>query len=325
MVRALLSCLLWALVWLLVAPGEALAWGPGTHIAIGEAILSSLHLLPPTVRAVLERHRLPFLYGSVAADISFAKKYAPVGRHSHHWHVGAEILEEADSEELRAVGYGYLAHLAADTIAHNFYVPRRLLLTSTTKAVGHTYWEHRMDVHLGKRFGAQARKVVLFHDHSEADELFDRVLSRTLFSFRTNRRIFRGMIAVQDDQRWVQVFEEILRRSRFDLPTELRDQYVQLAFDYAMDYLAQPDEARAARLDPIGEINLRRAKSLRHRTLVEGGKKDPDRLLDVANQYFPLPGKPLLYVPRVRDLDVPGLEPSDVPGLEPPPDTTGAS
>jgi hypothetical protein len=68
-----------------------------------------------------------------------------------------------------------------------------------------------MDVHLGERFTAEARKVVLFHDHADADRLFDDVLSRTLFSFQTNRRIFRGMVAFQDDARWHRVFAEILR------------------------------------------------------------------------------------------------------------------
>jgi hypothetical protein len=64
-----------------------------------------------------------FLYGSVAADISLAKKYVPEGRHCHHWHIGEEIFETAETERLRAVGLGYLSHLAADTIAHNFFVP----------------------------------------------------------------------------------------------------------------------------------------------------------------------------------------------------------
>ena len=79
-----------------------------------------------------------FLYGSVAADISFAKKYAPEGRHCHDWKVGEEILAAAESDAMRAVAYGYLAHLAADTVAHNLFVPRRLLLTSATQGIGHT-------------------------------------------------------------------------------------------------------------------------------------------------------------------------------------------
>jgi hypothetical protein len=90
------------------------------------------------------------------------------------------------------VGLGYLSHLAADTIAHNWYVPRQLLLTSSTKGLGHSYWEARMDTHMGDRYMRLARSVVMDHDHTAADILFDQVLSSTLFSFRTNRRIFRG-------------------------------------------------------------------------------------------------------------------------------------
>lgn len=296
-----------ALLWLLLTPEAAFAWGPATHIAIGEAVLSSLHLLPPALQGLLDRHRMAFLYGSVAADISFAKKYAAVGRHSHHWHIGEEILASAETEELRAVGFGYLSHLAADTIAHNFYVPRRLLITSTSSAVGHTYWEHRMDAHLGKRFGGTARKVVLFHDHSRADELFDRVLSRTLFSFRTNRRLFRGMIAFQDDDRWQQVFDEILRRSRFDLPSEARDRYVRLSYDFVMDFLAQGRESRPASFDPVGDERLRLSKALRREAMLEGARSDPQALKEVAEHFFPLPTGPLLYVPRVEGIAVPGL------------------
>jgi len=294
-------------LWVLVTPSDLFAWGPATHIAIGEAVLSSLHLLPPAVRTILERNRLSFLYGSVAADISFAKKYAAVGRHCHHWHVGREILESAESDALKAVGFGYLSHLAADTIAHNVFVPRKLLTTSSAHAVGHTYWEHRMDVHLGARFGKRARRIVLRYDHSEADELFDRVLSRTLFSFRTNRRLFRGMIAFQDDERWKQVFEEVLRRSRFDLPEELRDRYVRLSYDHVMEHLATPEGSRASLLDPIGEEKLRMAKTLRREALARGQGLSPAALREVADTYFPLPAGPLLYVPRARSLTVPGL------------------
>jgi hypothetical protein len=320
--RTAAPCLVVAWIGLLVTPGEVWAWGPATHIAIGEAVLSSLHLLPPAIATLLERYRYPFLYGSVAADISFAKKYAAIGRHSHHWHIGEEILQTATSERLRAVGLGYLAHLAADTIAHNYYVPRKLLLSSSAHAVGHTYWEHRMDVQLGKRFGGEARKVVLYHDHAEADALFDRVLSRTLFSFQTNRRIFRGMIAFQDDERWQQVFDEVLRRSRFDLSSELRDQYVRLSYDYVMEYLAQGEGSRAIALDPVGDENLKLSKAVRREALARTRRTDPDELTEFAERYFPLPTGPLIYVPRARGIEVPGLDAlrskASEPGAEPP-------
>lgn len=307
-----------AVSWLVLSPRELFAWGPATHIAIGEAVLSSLQLLPPAIQAILQTYRTSFLYGSVAADISFAKKYAAVGRHSHHWHMGEEILQAADSDSLHAVALGYLSHLAADTIAHNFYVPRRLVLTRTTHAVGHTYWEYRMDVLVGKRFGAVARDVVLVNDHTQADELFDRVLSRTLFSFRTNRRLFRGMIAFQDYERWQKIFDEILRRSRFDLSDLTRDFYVRLSYEYVMDFLAESGSGRARALDPIGEANLQLAKTVRREAYVPSGAGEgADLVRELADQFFPLPDEPLIYVPQAPEVGVPGLGRVTRSGAEP--------
>ena len=43
----MLGTLLVAFAWLFLCPDQALAWGPGTHIALGETLLESLWLLPP--------------------------------------------------------------------------------------------------------------------------------------------------------------------------------------------------------------------------------------------------------------------------------------
>lgn len=268
------------------------AWGPATHVALGEGLLSALYLLPPALRALLERYPVQFLYGSIAADISFAKKYAAAGRHCHHWHIGEEILEAAPDEPLRAVAFGYLAHLAADTVAHNIYVPRQLLLTNTSKGVGHTYWEHRMDMHAGEAYLAEARRLITEHDHRAADELFDEVLSATLFSFQTNRRIFRGMIRFQGNERWQKVFDSVLRNSRWDLPDPLVRRYLELSFEAIVDYLVNRERSAPAREDPIGEVNLRLAKQIRHRELADGAIDDPELLARSADAFFPIPDDP---------------------------------
>jgi hypothetical protein len=277
-------------------PEQAWAWGPATHVYLGSAVLQSLVLLPPAVRALLSAYPRDFLYGSVAADISLAKKYVPEGRHCHHWHVGEEIYEAAETDRLRAVGLGYLAHLAADTIAHNFFVPRQLLLTSSSKALGHSYWEHRMDVQLGDRHTRVAREVVMEHDHSAADALFDRVLSATLFSFQTNRRIFRGMIRFQDNDRWQTLFCTMLQNSRWVLSTQDVESYVNLSFDYVVDYLGRRGEGYAAGLDPIGDENLGLSKRIRRMALKEGKLGTPDVLVEMAENFFPLPALPFGYL-----------------------------
>ena len=300
-----------ALAWILLNPESLWAWGPGTHIALGEGVLASLYLLPPAVRAIIESHPLHFLYGSIAADISFAKKYVPEGRHCHHWHVGEEILAAADSPRLSAVGYGYLAHLAADTVAHNLFVPRQLLITSTTQALGHTYWEHRMDIHIGEEYLTKARHLVMENDHSEADALFDQVLSNTLFSFRTNQRIFRGMIRFSDNDRWRQVFDQVLQRSRFDLPAAAVSAYHALSFEYVIDYLVAGANSQPASLDPIGELHLKLAKKVRRLALARGGAADPAQLHESADEFFPFPDDRLVFWPR-RNESNGSIDPDDL-------------
>jgi hypothetical protein len=277
-------------------PDPAWAWGPATHVYLGSYVLQSLSLLPPAVAALLAAYPKDFLYGSVAADISLAKKYVPEGRHCHHWHVGEEIFHCADTDRLKAVGLGYLAHLAADTIAHNFFVPRQLLLTSSSKALGHSYWEHRMDVQLPDRYTRLAREVVMDHDHSAADALFDQVLSATLFSFRTNRKIFRGMIRFQDNDRWHTVFGTMLQNSRWVLTDAEIESYSALSFDYIVDYLSKRESAIAASLDPIGDEHLGLSKRIRRMAMKEGKVNLPDVLKEMAENFFPLPDVPFGYL-----------------------------
>jgi hypothetical protein len=231
----------------------------------------------------------------VAADISLAKKYVPEGRHCHNWHIGEEIFHSAPTDRLRAVGLGYLAHLAADTVAHNTFVPRQLLLTSSTKALGHSYWEHRMDFQLGESYMALARHVVMDHDHSAADSLFDDVLSSTLFSFQTNRRIFRGMIRFQDNERWQNIFGTVLQNSRWDLEDKVVEGYVLRSFDYVVDYLKRRGDGVAAALDPIGDANLGLSKKIRRMALREGAWRTPSVLHDLADDFFPMPEIPFGY------------------------------
>jgi zinc dependent phospholipase C len=289
-----------ALLLLVLLPDPAWAWGPGTHAYLSWQVLQSLELLPEAVRVLLAAHPFDFIYGSLAADISLAKKYAPEGRHCHHWHVGEEIHATADSDRLRAVGLGYLTHLAADTIAHNFFIPRQLLLTSSSKGLGHSYWEARMDIHMGEQYMRLARRAVTDHDHSQADALFDRVLSATLFSFQTNRRIFRGLIRFQDNERWHTVFGGLVTRSRWELTHQTVDDYLVRSFDYVVDYLNRRSDAIARALDPIGERNLDLSKKVRRMALRDGAWERPELLEEMADEFFPLPAVPFGHLARTN-------------------------
>ena len=299
--RIVLPCVV-AVALLLLLPDQAWAFGPAAHVYLGSHLLDALRLIPPVIGDVIRAHPQSFLYGSMAADISFAKKYVPAGRHCHFWHVGEEILNAADNDRLRAVGYGYLAHLAADTIAHNFFVPRQLMLTASSKALGHAYWEHRLDVQLGNQYTALARQVVMDYDHSEADSLFDRVLSGTIFSFETNRRLFRGMIRFQDNDRWHFVLDRAIQASRWDLTPATMEDYLSRSFDFIVDYMRRGRDSMPATLDPVGDFNLQLAKKVRKLALRDGALHNPQLLLDMADDFFPLPRPAFGYWESARQV-----------------------
>jgi hypothetical protein len=278
---------------LLLVPDAALAWGPATHTQIGLEILRSLDLFPPYIAAAIASHPIDFLYGKLAADISMAKKYAPVGRHCHHWHVAREIYRAAgEDDRLRSAMTGYLCHLAADVLAHNTFVPRMLTLTSSTRALGHSYWEHRMDVDVGAEYAQLARWIVTRFDHSATDALFHRVLSSTLFTFSTNRRIFRGMIRISGNESWHSIFDTVIDNSRWDLDPTQVVLYQRYGFEMVADFLLRDDLSRAAGEDPIGDESLNDAKKIRRRVLMAGGWQSSEVILATADQHFPLPSGP---------------------------------
>jgi hypothetical protein len=254
-------------------------------------VLRSLHLLPGQTAELIAAFPYDFLYGSIAADTSIAKKYAAAGRHCHSWRVGREIHESARNEPVRAFALGYLAHLAADVVAHNFFVPRQLTLTSSTSGLGHSYWESRFEMHLGEGFSTRARSVIL-HDHAHSDEHLDRILSPTLFSTQTNRRIFRGMVRVADSESWQRIFQLVLENSRWDLPDEEVGGYMTRSFDYIIDLLRRTDESEPYRYDPSGRGALRLAKRVRRWVLKRANE---ERIPAEADRYFGLPASQLSY------------------------------
>ena len=301
--RFLVMAAVAAVVALGLFPAPAFAWSPGTHIYLGESVLANLAQLPGFLADLLRAYPYDYLYGNIAADTSIAKKYAPVGRHCHAWHVGQEIFDRADSNPLRAFGLGYLSHLAADTVAHNFFVPRQLVVTSTTIALGHSYWESRFETHLGEHYARSAMDLIRM-DHTGSDSHLDRILAPTIFSVRTSRRLFRGMVGLTETQSWQRAFRIVAERSRWDLGDGEVERQMAMAFQLVMEMLSQRENPHARRLDPSGESSLRLAKRMRLDVIRSRIPNDRVRLAELADRNFGLPD---------RDLDFWDASPSQRP------------
>jgi hypothetical protein len=282
---------------LLALPAAAHAWTPGTHIYLAESVLASLAQLPPAVADLVRAYPFDFLYGNIAADSSIAKHYAPLGRHCHYWHVGQEIHDLAPSDALRAFGLGYLCHLSADTVAHNYFVPRQLMITSSTASVGHSYWEARVETHLGDAYAKSAKDVILL-SHTDADTHLDRIIAPTIFSVRTNRRLFRGMVRLTESSSWQRATQVAREYSRWPLTDDDVEHHLGLSFDYMMEFLGGPDSP-ALQLDPSGERPLKMAKELRRRVLRDTGRRNLAKLETAAQEHFGLPDRPLAFWSRI--------------------------
>jgi hypothetical protein len=125
-------------------------------------------------------------------------------------------------------------------------------------------------------------------DHSHNDRLMDRVLDRTVFSFQTNRLIFKGMITLADHGGWRAMFDRVLDYSRWDVQDQEVGTWLRYTFDFAADYLIRRKDSVGAFFDPTGERALGTAKML-NRT--HGGRKTSrqDELADLADEWFGLP------------------------------------
>src|SRR6266446_4627567 len=214
-----------AVLFVLLAPHQAWAWGPITHLVHGSEVLGNLTILGLSLQRLLRHHRLEYLYGCVGPDITQAKKFTRAKQaHCHSWSVGWAVLQHARSDAQRAFAYGYLTHLASDVYSHNHFVPSQLIVSFRARTLRHIYWEARFDS-LQDPAHRQLIHELRGSSFPECDALVEEVVSRTLFSFRTDKRIFDSFIAVHDLAQWHRVMQRLALRSRYPLPPEIITRY----------------------------------------------------------------------------------------------------
>lgn len=243
-------------------PTDALAWGGGIHLQLGVQVLANPGVLPSDLAALLAAHPKDFLYGCLAPDITLGKKYTHYLLNCHRWGIGRTLLKEADTDHQRACAYGYLCHLAADTVAHNYYVPYKIIRSFPAITMKHTYWEMRFEAFVEKDVWELARTVCRA-DRRANDVLLRNVLTTTLFSFGTNKRIFSSIMVLSRMEKLQKIMQTLSQRSRYQLAEADRDEYMQLAREAMLDFLQNPEDSKFLRVDPTGKRALAAADRLR--------------------------------------------------------------
>jgi hypothetical protein len=277
-----------AVVYLLFDAELAYAWGPAVHATLGSEVLGQMAWLPAAVAAVVTRCARDFLYGNLAADMVFAKRWSRVKQFCHHWSTGFALLDRAETDRDRAFAYGYLAHLAADTVAHGKYVPRQIAVTRSTVNFGHVYWEMRADAALGPTAWKRVDQIMAADNRGHHATLAE-VLTETFLPFGANRQLFVGIHRLVSHRNWQRSLRAWQRRSRHHLPAKLLQGYLDESRERILCLLTLQRQSPVLFEDPNGTAALTyiRAHRRQLRRMRRLGLPHADRIHEAAASHAP--------------------------------------
>lgn len=238
-----------------LVPHTAHAWGPATHLRFASEVLVNLDMLGANVRMLLAAFPYDFLYGNLAADLILGKKYIDYRLHCHNWGVAFDLLDKAPAEPQKAFVWGYITHLAADTIAHNIFIPSQVLRDDAPRGFKHAYWEVRYDSRAEKPIWELASKIQRLV-HPGNDRLLQSQLEQTIFSHRVNKMIFDSLLLVQNMKQWQRAVATLGDRSTWQFHPDDAKRYDRLAMDSIFDMLLLKEKSHTYHNDPTGQRML---------------------------------------------------------------------
>jgi len=274
---------------ILVWPHRAWAWGPLAHLDFSGGALSQLSLVPAAFRVLLAKCADDFLYGSLAADIIVGKNLARYAVHCHNWKVGWKVFARAKGEPQQAFALGFLAHLAADTVAHNYYVPYKTVEGFGVRRTGHAYWELRYDQKLSPELWQTARRITgqSFRRH---DEFLEEALSESyVIPFGVSKRMFNQLLFAARMKKYQAMSAVVAGEKDLPLTDEEVAETRRMAVAQILSMLADGEDGRANGADPTGGRNLHFAVKLRQQ-LREAERRrelDPGDAAEVLRQTRP--------------------------------------
>ncbi len=238
---------------------NAFAWGPGVHTAIALSSLDSATLLLPAIARVITSFPIEYIYGSLSADFFIGKGKRKRSKTPHAWEGGFKFLSQAVDERETAYALGFLSHLAADVVAHNFFIPNLLSAYPGRGKMGHLFWEIRSDYLIGPDYTRIARGV-LDMDHQICDDLLKLVAGRRKKGFKAKKRFFAEIVKFSGRLHTTHdlfLGGNAVRWRHFH-------GYLAFMFDLSQslvnDFLKHPESSPSLLHDPMGRRNLLLAK-----------------------------------------------------------------
>ena len=190
----------------------------------------------------------------------------------------------------RAFAYGYLSHLAADTVAHGKYVPRQIILSNCSVNFGHFYWELRAETAEPRASWDRLEEVFAeAHDHHHAD--LEGHITDTFLPYELNRLMFDRMNALamrKSVRRTIHIWN---RLSRWDLSPIDQTAYRTECLGRIRAILADGRASPLLREDPNGASAFMQLRVYRRswRRMRRRGSPVKQRMLEASNGLSPEP------------------------------------
>ncbi len=238
----------------LIMPSMSYAWGPGIHVYIGASALEYVQNLLPVVAVILENDPLYYLYGCLSADIFFGKTGKSTKQKCHTWDIGLKLLTISRDDREKAYAYGFLSHLAADTIAHNVCLPYFMTLNSMNRKWQHCFWEWQFDRIVAYEYRGLAREI-FSHTFTEVDRTLCSLTNVRFPVFLTKKAIYARTFGRRTRER--KRFSSVIlyaylahqQKSLLHLKKSLS-----LSLAAVLDVLKNPRGTTYLQMDPLGSL-----------------------------------------------------------------------
>ena len=141
-----------------------------------------------------------------------------------------------------------------------------MVRTFNTVLLKHTYWEIRSESQVDSQVWELAKEIAS-EDFSHNDAMLRNVLSDTIFSFKTNKRIFNSILLLSRLRQWQKMLLSLSSSSRWVLEDDVLEEYFALAREASVSILCNMEESPFWNADPTGEKAIGVAKGIRKKLI----------------------------------------------------------
>lgn len=245
------------LITIVFLPIDLFAWGLETHLKIGNTILENVSF------ALIKQYPTYFLLGNIFPDFfTLLKNLSKFkrGLDTHSWSTLGKLFMNASSDEEKSFCHGYAAHLAADIVAHNYYIPQTFFLVSKNKFISHLileYAETKNSLEYENLLEelldmAKHNSQLFLRSHGISEDYFVKQINYLKLSLRSQR--------IMRLKEWAFLFERALDPSFVNRSNYFQEKAINLAQNAVVNGFHNIKD-----FDPKGIESMTNAKILRKR------------------------------------------------------------